>query len=61
MLALCLMLSGTYYAKNYESIIGCMVPTALHMDKEIQISFQPCLIANYEMAFNPYSTDPHNC
>ena len=26
MLALCLMLSVTYYAQNYAGIIGCMLP-----------------------------------
>ena len=28
-MALCLMLSLTYYAQNYAGIIGCIVPSAL--------------------------------
>ena len=33
MLALCLMLSGTYYAQNYASIIGCA-------DDEVKTSYR---------------------
>ena len=32
MLALCLMLSGTYYAKNYAGIIGRGLVSALLLD-----------------------------
>jgi len=41
MLALCLMLSGTYYAQNYASIIGwCLAVSALSIKVLLNFYFQ---------------------
>ena len=41
MLALCLMLSGTYYAQNYASIIGWCLTTSNTNNKDLIFSQPP--------------------
>ena len=42
MLALCLMLSGTYYAKNYAGIIGRGLIEQLHVTSQVRRSTKMC-------------------